>query len=430
VDNSMQNHQREAAATVKASVILLMILLSSFLWTWPVPQAISEPTRVPDDYQTIQEAINAAQLGDSIIVKGGVYHEHVIVNRSVTLAGEDPSATIVDGGGSGIGVLVTADNVTVGNLTVRDGTSGIVVLRAQNCTIKGNLIREQSYQGIFLSQAQNCIVSRNQAVGTRDGYGININASRGILVEDNRASDNHFDGIGVLSSRDSTVRGNTVNSNSLYGLWVQDSSGNYFYCNNVFGNGKTVDNTALNSWDNGTKGNYWGDYGGSDADADGVGDQPYVVDERTQPQPEDRFPLFRPYVNGAYLAVDVDPPAASFTFSPKMPLVNETVSFDASGSSDSVGKNAIVDFNWNFGDGATATGGRVDHTYAIPGNHTVVLSAVDVAGNEGTASGEVSVRLEDSGDGQLFLTVLTCVLLVSGAAGLFLLLRRRRREAA
>ncbi|MHA2367036.1 MAG: hypothetical protein ACXAC7_23995, partial [Candidatus Hodarchaeales archaeon] len=51
----------------------------------------------PDNYSSIQGAVNAAQDGDTIFVYSGVYFENVLIPKTVTLIGEDKETTIIDG---------------------------------------------------------------------------------------------------------------------------------------------------------------------------------------------------------------------------------------------------------------------------------------------------------------------------------------------
>ena len=76
------------------------------------------------------------------------------------------------------------------------------------------------------------------------------------------------------------------------------------------------------------------------------------------------------------------PPVASFINIPTRPLVNETVTFDASASFDSDGN--ITLYEWNFGDGATATyiegvnlTDITTHAYTSIGNYLVTLTVTD-----------------------------------------------------
>jgi pectin methylesterase-like acyl-CoA thioesterase len=51
---------------------------------------------VPDDYPTIQAAVDAASSGNTIIVREGTYNEDIDVNRCITLQGENRNTTIID----------------------------------------------------------------------------------------------------------------------------------------------------------------------------------------------------------------------------------------------------------------------------------------------------------------------------------------------
>jgi len=70
-------------------------------------------------------------------------------------------------------------------------------------------------------------------------------------------------------------------------------------------------------------------------------------------------------------------PTAIFTHLPTKPIVDETVTFDASTSYDPDG--AIVSYFWNFGDGATTnvTDPTVNHTYAVADTFNVTLTITD-----------------------------------------------------
>ena len=74
----------------------------------------SKVIRVPDDYPTIQSAIDAASSGYNINVSSGTYFELLVIDKPLKLMGENKkNTTIIDGGGSGNCVNITADNVEI-----------------------------------------------------------------------------------------------------------------------------------------------------------------------------------------------------------------------------------------------------------------------------------------------------------------------------
>lgn len=87
---------------------------------------------------------------------------------------------------------------------------------------------------------------------------------------------------------------------------------------------------------------------------------------------------------GATGAFDA-PPTASFTAVP----TDLSVAFDASASSDAQGP--VVGYDWNFGDGDTASGVTTSHTFDAAGTYVVTLTVRDSAGQTGTTSREVTV---------------------------------------
>ncbi|WP_373504778.1 beta strand repeat-containing protein [Aestuariivirga sp.] len=100
-------------------------------------------------YATIQAAIDAASAGETILIAPGTYNEHVVINKAVTLVGggapgdvviqgtfttDNPIVTTVTdfletaasySGAAGNGITVSADDVTISNLTVSGFLTGI-----------------------------------------------------------------------------------------------------------------------------------------------------------------------------------------------------------------------------------------------------------------------------------------------------------------
>jgi parallel beta-helix repeat protein len=182
------------------------------------------PVRVPQDYISIQEAINHAVNNGTVLVAAGTYFEHVVVNKTVSLVGESANATIIHGVGNLPVVLVSAGNVTVKDFVLQYG-----------------------YRGILIQSSYN------------------------------------------------NVSGNTLGKNTC-GIELSSSSSNRIYHNNFIDNKyqALVSSDSLNNvWDDGypSGGNYWINYTGVDANGDGIGDSPYVIDANNR----DNFPLMTPY---------------------------------------------------------------------------------------------------------------------------------------
>jgi hypothetical protein len=123
------------------------------------------------------------------------------------------------------------------------------------------------------------------------------------------------------------------------------------------------------------------------------------------------------------------PPVGLFTYT----VSDLTAHLDASSS---YGGNGTLSFQWEFDDGQTASGVKVDHTFAAGGNHTVILTVTDAAG----ASRNITRTIDlddpskqggtDIGSGGLPIMViigLAAVVLIGGATAYIRWTRKRER---
>lgn len=127
-----------------AFVVLLVIVALSVL-CFDVGWKRANAVVVPDDYSTIQEAIDAANVGDAIYVRAGAYHEHVLANKTVSLLGEGSNVTVIDGDGDGTVVNVVSENVSVRGFRIQNGEVGLRVNSSGN-TIMSNTFSNNGAQ--------------------------------------------------------------------------------------------------------------------------------------------------------------------------------------------------------------------------------------------------------------------------------------------
>ncbi len=83
-------------------------------------------------------------------------------------------------------------------------------------------------------------------------------------------------------------------------------------------------------------------------------------------------------------------PSAEFVFSPAAPRVGDSVFFNGDQSAAAVGRR-IVRYDWDFGDGTTATGSSTSHQYAAANVYVVQLKVTDDLGQVGTKSTSVTI---------------------------------------
>ncbi|MCW4010195.1 MAG: right-handed parallel beta-helix repeat-containing protein [Candidatus Bathyarchaeota archaeon] len=223
--------------------------------------------------------------------------------------------------------LVNCTGMTIEGFTYVDAGECILLAYTNNCTIANNTLLGNSNVHLYSSSANN--ITHNTFTGANQGLRLEYYCFNNIISGNIFADNNH--GVFFSSSSSNTVTANnfTDNQNALY---FNSASDNTIFLNNFQNNTRDVgdyglDNTyasvvpaaapstfssgvsvqmfahvsvepvnfvgppplSVNVWDNGSHGNYWSSYNGTDADGNGVADAPYYLYGNNQ----DNYPLMQ-----------------------------------------------------------------------------------------------------------------------------------------
>ena len=200
--------------------------------TIPVPDSSiyepKSPIYVPDDFSTIQDAVDAAYLGDTIIVRDGSYTEDVSVYKRVTIRSENGfDSTIVQN------FDVAADYVTINGFSMEDY---IVLYSSDYCNISNLYCFRRS---IILRHSSNNIISNN-ICSSHQNSGIQLYSSNNNSICNNTCSNNYHyggtpSGICLSDSNNNLISNNNCSSNDCEGILLE-SSNNNSVCNNFCSN--------------------------------------------------------------------------------------------------------------------------------------------------------------------------------------------------
>jgi len=270
---------------------------------------------VPDDYATIQKAIDIATSENRIFVRTDSYPENIIIDKPIiSLHGENKDTTIINGNtyGNVITILPEAQEVNISGFTIAnsgENYAGILMESNQNILydnyfvdnkiaisavnseenyFSNNVIKNNDYGINFEMNSSTNTIINNIIENNENGLLINEDCKANIISKNIIRNNNNY-GIQIEdSSCTTTVTYNTIESNGIGIKTIGFSDICYFHHNCIDSNTISAFDSSENKWDNNFMGNYWSDYEGIDQNYDGIGDEPYYIDGGDN---VDRFPL-------------------------------------------------------------------------------------------------------------------------------------------
>ena len=239
----------------------LMLMIPATVWGRTI--VVAPHTAVA----SLQQAVEQAQSGDTIIVQGGTYTSvNTIVNKPLTILGQNKP--VLDAHFKDEVVTIVSNNVTFNGFIIQNSRTGsmrdfagIRLSKVQNVTVSNNTLLNNFF-GIYLSDCNNIHVLNNHLSGSNNlensGNGIHLWKCKQVLIRGNYVT-HHRDGIYFEFAKKSTIENNLSEKNIRYGLHFMFSDDDTYIHNTFRNNGsgvavmytrriKMLNNTFTQNW--------------------------------------------------------------------------------------------------------------------------------------------------------------------------------------
>jgi parallel beta-helix repeat protein len=238
--------------------------------------------------------------------------------------------TCNDGDGNGI-YLYNCNSSIANDNVCNNNNYGLFLHTCNSSTVNRNICNENSFSGIYLLRSHFSSAANNTCDNNREGMYIQEMDSNN--VTGNTCFNNTLRGIALQQCDFNTLTFNTVTNTSIeHGLRLTGPSNSNNFSWNVFAYSASLNGFDTGGVNNLFENNYWSDYGGVDADSDGIGDTAYTVGGVTDSNPLMYHPWAPEWVQE--LTDQVNELGTSFEYAFEFIFITSTAPYDLSINDD------------------------------------------------------------------------------------------------
>jgi parallel beta-helix repeat protein len=137
----------------------------------------------PNNFSSLQDAINHASANDTVYVFNGTYHEACIIDKPLHIIGQNRATTVLDGDGTKDLVTIVADYVSINGFTIQNSHFDILVNHSKYGNISGNMILSGLHGVSVQNSCRFLTISRNTFQD--NVYGVRLYESTEVTVSYN-----------------------------------------------------------------------------------------------------------------------------------------------------------------------------------------------------------------------------------------------------
>jgi parallel beta-helix repeat protein len=215
----------------------------------------------PGNYSKIQDAIDNSSDGDTVFVFSGTYYENLVVNKAISLVGEDKNKTIINCNQNETGVNITVDYIHLSGFSITNNydwpssNDGVEISSSNNVIDNNKVINSIFYgisYGIYVHKnSNNNFITHNTIVNI--SVGIHLEFNKKNFITNNIISNGLNCGIELFQNSYNNFIANNTISNHFYGMTLSwHSNGNTIVDNSFLNNGIWTSDSYQNTISNNT----------------------------------------------------------------------------------------------------------------------------------------------------------------------------------